>query len=177
MGPPQKVTELPTSAFLSPMTKLPPLTAPKMRTWLVASAVLPPSSTMCTLTVNKPLPANVCALLAVYEPLLPAHRPEEGGELSPQSIVAVKSAEFEVVVFVSVNLATAPLNPWGPVGLTPAADNATSPTVADEEAVAVLVLSSMSLMVADAFIGALVGVGMGPVDRERPARRTGHSPG
>ena len=51
---PQKVTSWPTACSPLPITKLPPAAKAKIRIVVDASAMLPPSSTMCTLIVNLP---------------------------------------------------------------------------------------------------------------------------
>src|SRR5262249_25053270 len=90
---PQNVTFVETAALPSPITKWPPAEVPKIRIVVVASAVLPPSSTMWILIVKKPNDVYVWLPLTVYGPLpLPATVPLVAAVASPQSIVAVKSA-------------------------------------------------------------------------------------
>src|SRR6476659_4299605 len=72
---PQKVTAVPTAALPLPIAKFPPATAPKIRIVVVASAVLPPSSTMWTLIVKLPRLPYVWVPLTVNEPALPVTVP------------------------------------------------------------------------------------------------------
>jgi hypothetical protein len=58
---PQNVTELPTVAFWSLMTKLPPPGAKENPTVAHAAvAILPPTSVMVVVMVNEPVDAYVC---------------------------------------------------------------------------------------------------------------------
>src|SRR5262249_38160279 len=131
----------------SPITKLPPAEVPKIRIVVVASAVLPPSSTMWILIVKKPNDVYVWLPLTVYGPLpLPATVPLVAAVASPQSIVAVKSA---VVAngLASVNVATAPLKA-GPLNrLIPLALSGASATVAVECVTALFGAKSTSTIV------------------------------
>src|SRR5260370_38844239 len=88
---PQKVTELPVPAFLSPMTKLPPPGAKANPTVLQELvAVLPPTSWMVGVMVKMPVVAYVCAPLTVYAPPPVTVTTPVELELSPQWIVTEK---------------------------------------------------------------------------------------
>src|SRR5712692_692811 len=63
---PQKVTEVPIAAFLSPMTKLPPPGAKaNPRVLHDVTAMLPPTSLMVVVMVKVPVVAYVCEPLTV----------------------------------------------------------------------------------------------------------------
>src|SRR5260370_37616641 len=89
---PQKVTELPVAAFLSPMTKLPPPGAKANPTVLQELvAVLPPTSWMVVVMVKMPgVPCVRAPLTGEAPPPVAVTTPLEL-ELSPQLIVAEKS--------------------------------------------------------------------------------------
>src|SRR5712691_7514736 len=107
---PQKVTESPTEAFWSPMTKLPPPGAkPNPRVLHDATALLPPTSLMVVVMMNVPVVAYVCEPLTVYGPPLgPAMVPAVAKVASPQAMLAEYSAAVALVSG-SVKVATVPV--------------------------------------------------------------------
>jgi len=106
---PQNVTELPTAALWSLMTKLPPPGAKENPTGAqVVVAILPPTSVMVVVMVNEPADAYVCEPLTEYEPPAPVIVPAVEVP-SPQSMLAEKSDSVPDGLAASVNVAVRPL--------------------------------------------------------------------
>src|SRR6188508_2634771 len=141
---PQNVTAFPTPAFRSPITNEPPTVSAPIRNTHEVIAVLPPSSRIVVVTANGPVEVYVCVPFTTKPPPLAVTVPDVAGVESPQSIVAVKSAEVANVL-ASVKLATTPENDWPETWLVQVAVRGASATFAVDAAVAVLLGVSMSV--------------------------------
>jgi hypothetical protein len=145
---PQKVTFVPIALFLSPITNEPPPGAnANTSVWQVATVWLPPTSLIVVVIVNGPVDEYVCEPETVYGPLpVPGLTVPDELELSPQSIVALKSA-LVANGFASVNVAVGPANTFNEVAAVAHCDvNGASATVAVECAVSVLLVLLVSVI-------------------------------